>query len=73
MKSYVWLLCLLILGCSENPENYIEHIGGYWEIEKVIMPNGTKKEYRINETIDYITVNDSLKGFRKKLNATKHL
>lgn len=67
MKSYLWLLCFFVLGCSENPETYIEHIDGYWEIEEVILPNGSKKEYRFNETIDYISINDSLKGFRKKL------
>ncbi len=67
MKSYLWLLCFLVLGCSENPETYIEYIDGYWEIEEVILPNGSKKEYRFNETIDYISINDSLKGFRKKL------
>ena len=31
------------------------------------MADGSKKEYKFNETIDYISVNDSLKGFRKKL------
>ncbi|WP_179348663.1 lipocalin family protein [Winogradskyella pacifica] len=67
MKNYFWLLCLFIFSCSPNPEIYIEHVEGYWEIEEVTMANGSKKEYKFNETIDYISVNDSLKGFRKKL------
>ena len=58
---------LLIFSCSENPESYIQHVDGYWEIEKVTTAGGSKKEYKYNETIDYISVNDSLKGFRKKL------
>ncbi|MDN3492384.1 lipocalin family protein [Winogradskyella bathintestinalis] len=62
------LLGLLFISCSKNPENYIQHIEGYWEIQEVMMPDGSKKEYNFNETIDYISVNDSLKGFRKKLN-----
>ncbi len=37
MKTYLWLLCLFVLGCSENPETYIEHIEGYWEIEEVTL------------------------------------
>ena len=67
MKNYFWILLLLIFSCSENPETYIQHIDGYWEITEVIFPDGNKKEYTFNETIDYISVNDSLQGFRKKL------
>ena len=61
------LIAVVIFSCSKNPENYIKHIEGYWEIDEVTMADGSKKEYKFNETIDYISVNDSLKGFRKKL------
>ena len=61
------IVCITIFGCSKNPELYIEHINGYWEIESVILSNGTKKAYKVNQTIDYISINDSLKGFRKKI------
>lgn len=67
MKKLIWLFCIVLLGCSNNPESYIEHLNGYWEIEEVTLANGQKKTYKFNETIDYISVNDSLKGFRKKL------
>lgn len=67
MKKLIWLFCILILGCSNNPESYIEHLNGYWEIEEVTLADGQKKSYKFNETIDYIKINDSLKGFRKKL------
>lgn len=67
MRKFFCLLCLLSLNCSENPEIYLEHIEGYWEIQEVILSNGTKKQYQFNETIDYIQLNDSLLGFRKKL------
>ena len=67
MKNYFWLFCLLILSCSKNPEAHIPHIEGYWEIVEVTLPDGNKKEYKFNETIDYISINDSLHGFRKKL------
>ena len=67
MKRFLYFLCVLVFSCSENPESYIEYIDGYWEIEEVKLSDGTKKEYKFNETIDYIKVNDSLKGFRKKL------
>lgn len=61
------LLSLLLSNCSKQPEQFIKHLNGYWEIESVTLANGTKKEYKINTTIDFIEVNDSLKGFRKKM------
>jgi hypothetical protein len=67
--AYVVIILALVsvLGCSKNPEVYIQHIEGYWEIEKVTLSNGFEKNYKYNETIDYISINDSLKGFRKKM------
>ncbi|WP_296381343.1 lipocalin family protein [Winogradskyella sp.] len=67
MRKYLWTFCLLLVACSNNSESYIEHIEGYWEIKEVTLANGSKKEYKFNETIDYISLNDSLYGFRKKL------
>ncbi|OIQ23045.1 hypothetical protein [Lacinutrix sp. MedPE-SW] len=68
MKKIIFsLIFLVLLNCSNSPETFIDHVDGYWEIESVTLPDGTKKEYTINQTIDYIIVNDSLKGFRKKM------
>ena len=44
----------------------LNHLNGYWEIEKVIFPDGSVKEYSVSTTIDYIEYND-LSGFRKKV------
>lgn len=69
MKQVLSILFLTVLlgSCSKNPEQFIPHLEGYWEIERVTLADGTKKEYTINETIDFIALNDSLKGFRKKM------
>ena len=68
MRHYLWLLCLVILSCSKNPEEFVPHLEGYWEIESVTMPTGEKKEYKFSDTVDYIHLDqDSLKGYRKKL------
>ena len=68
MKYYLVMICAIcFFSCSPNPENYLEHLEGYWEIKEATLANGTKKQYKFNETIDYIKINDSLKGFRKKL------
>jgi hypothetical protein len=60
-------LTLLLFNCSNNPERYIPFLEGYWEITEVTLPDGTKKIYDFNNTVDYIKISDSLNGFRKKL------
>ncbi|HLV39293.1 hypothetical protein [Xanthomarina sp.] len=67
-KYLILILSMLVLSsCSKNPETYIEHLEGYWEIEEVTLPDGTKKKYTYNDTVDYINISDSLVGFRIKL------
>ena len=70
-SPFYFLLNALILitcfSCSNSPEDMIPHVSGYWEIEKVILEDGRQRDYGINLTIDYISINDSLQGFRKKL------
>ncbi|MDO6598114.1 hypothetical protein Q4512_14415 [Oceanihabitans sp. 2_MG-2023] len=68
MKPYAFLLLtLFIFSCSPNPETFIPHINGYWEIDEVILQDGSKKDYNYNDTIDYFEINDSFTGIRKKL------
>lgn len=69
MKLFLYscILCLF-LGCSKTPpQTYIPHLNGYWEIHEVILADGSKKTYPYSNTIDYIKLNDSLLGYRKKL------
>lgn len=66
-KTIPLLIVILFFSCTKSPESYIEHINGYWEIENVTLSNGMTKDYTISETVDFITINDSLKGFRKKM------
>jgi hypothetical protein len=69
MKKAVFILVFGILStsCNQKVTNEdIAKINGYWEIEKVLLPDGEKKEYKINEAIDYFEVKD-MKGFRKKV------
>jgi len=68
MKALSYIVIFILLSsCTKNPESFIEHLNGYWEIEKVVLPNGNTRSYTINETIDYIETTDRLTGFRKKL------
>jgi len=68
MRALLFIVVFFLLNsCSNNPESFIKHLNGYWEIENVTLPDGNKRSYSFNETIDYIKITDSLTGFRKKL------
>ena len=52
--SLLVLLILLLMGCTNAvKESDIKMMQGYWEIEKVVFPNGKEKEYKVNEIIDF--------------------
>lgn len=67
MKQFS-LLCLLafFMSCNSVSENKLTLLNGYWEIDSVEFPNGGKKEYKMNATVDYIKL-EELKGYRKKV------
>ena len=65
--SYLFILFLAIVSCNQTITNKdLAKLNGYWEIEKVIKPDGTKKIYKISETIDYFELKNNT-GFRKKV------
>lgn len=68
MKKILFLIVLgSVLSCKQNiTDADISNLNGYWEIEKVELPDGDKKEYKVNETIDFFKI-DGNKGFRKKV------
>jgi len=67
------LLGIFLVSCKQEiKENDINKINGYWEIEKVILKDGEKKDYKINETIDYFELRQAQSdkkwnGFRQKV------
>ena len=69
MKNTITILLfgLLLVSCKQSiTDKDIVKINGYWEIEKVILKDGEKKNYKVNETIDYFELKSN-KGFRQKV------
>lgn len=61
------LLFTIVTSCKQTiTKKDTEKINGYWEIEKVILADGSTKAYSVNETIDYFEIKNN-KGFRKKV------
>ena len=68
MKYLTLISLFFIISCNTSVgKEQLNLLNGYWEIKEVRFSDGTKKEYTINSTVDYITL-DSLNGFRKKVN-----
>lgn len=64
-KILIILVCISCIACEQNKIE-IEHLPGYWEISKAENTEGKSKEFPMNESIDYIVMEDS-NGFRKKV------
>ena len=63
----VVLLTTVLISCTSKPKKEdIAKLNGYWEIEKVDFPDGNKKEYQVNEFIDFISVKNN-SGNRQKV------
>ncbi|MDX1315549.1 MAG: hypothetical protein R3356_08610, partial [Eudoraea sp.] len=57
----------LLLGCSTKVDpDSLPLLNGYWEIEKVVFPDGSTKSYKVNTSIEYIEIKGR-EGFRKKM------
>jgi hypothetical protein len=75
MKNTItlFLSLLLLVSCSQSiTDKDIAKLNGYWEIKKVVLKDGEKKDYKINETIDYFQLRQAQSdkkwnGFRQKV------
>ena len=68
MKRFILsILTLVLFDCSNPPENLIPFLDGYWEINEVTQPDGSKKIFQFNDTMDFLEFSDSLNGYRRKL------
>ena len=68
MKRIIFLLvAVLVISCyDEVKKEDLKSLNGYWEIQHVTKADGDKKDYKVNETIDYFEVKNN-EGFRQKV------
>lgn len=66
-KILFFLFGIVLLGCQKNkPEEQLEHLTGYWEIDRVEVSEDSVVNYKVNATVDYLEF-DGNEGFRKKV------
>ncbi|NAY90478.1 hypothetical protein GTQ34_00980 [Muricauda sp. JGD-17] len=67
-RIFLFVAIVLLSGCKKNTLSGedLHYLNGYWEIIEVEFPDGAKKEYSVNPSIDFIQLNGN-EGFRKKM------
>jgi hypothetical protein len=64
---HIAILFFVFISCGKNiSHDDLNFLNGYWEIKEVVFPNGLKKEYTINEIVDFFQWNDTI-GSRTKV------
>lgn len=67
MKKLTFIFALfLVLSCSQNVEEKLALVNGYWEIASVTTSEGLTKEFSISQNVDFIEIKNK-KGIRKKV------
>jgi len=68
IRSIKMLLAAMVLtGCAEQkPKDQFPHLQGYWEITRVEINPDSVREYKFNETVDYIDL-DGTRGTKTKV------
>jgi hypothetical protein len=70
MKKTACLLfaTFIIFSCTQKvSKEETQKLNGYWEIEKVLMADGSEKDYKVNLMYDFFKIGKDYKGFRKKV------
>lgn len=72
MKKAALLLfvTLIFAACGKVSKEDTQKLNGFWEIEKVVLADGSEKEYTINTNYDFFEIDSNYKGFRKKATPT---
>ena len=66
-KIILFIFAVAAVSCSNQiSDEDLTKLNGYWEIETAVMPDGSKKEYAVNPTIDFFELKGK-EGFRKKV------
>ncbi len=63
----VLLISVCIFSCEkQDPNEQIQYLKGYWEIDHVDKPDGTVQDFKMNMILDFIEIKDST-GTRTKV------
>ena len=66
-KPLYGILLFFLIACFESIDVAdLPKLNGYWQIDKVVFPDGAIKAYEMSTTVDFIQM-EGTSGFRKKV------
>lgn len=66
-KISLLFVSIVLISCHASvSKDDVKKLNGYWEIKKVELSSGEKKDFNVNETIDYFEIKNN-EGFRQKV------
>jgi len=66
-KLGLFFVSIVLISChGEVRKEDLKKLNGYWEIKQVKLSDGEKKDYKVNETIDFFELNGN-NGYRQKV------
>jgi len=67
MKYFISILFIILTSCTNKVTQHdIQHLNGYWDIDKVASADKKITEYGANSTIDFYFISEQNEGYRKK-------
>lgn len=69
MKKIIILFFItsILVSCGRVSKEETQKLNGYWEIEKVLLADGSEKDYKVNLVYDFFEIDENYRGFRKKV------
>lgn len=65
-KIYFLTFLFLLTSCTSVEKEDLQNLNGYWEITKVIQPDGKEMDFNINTIYDFYEIDTNYKGIYKK-------
>ncbi|NMH29271.1 lipocalin family protein [Flavobacterium silvaticum] len=62
----ILVVSLMLSSCAKVSKEDLSLLNGYWQIEKVVLADGTDKDYSANTSYDYFEIKGT-SGFRQKV------
>lgn len=70
MKKLLWILLLILaVSCTSSNNEKIKNLNGYWTIDIVVKPDGSKKEFPFTNHMDFFEVNGNY-GVKTRVSPT---
>jgi hypothetical protein len=65
VTRYLFVFVALVMySCNNSTADQVVHLEGYWDIEKVVLEDGSEKEFPFSNHMDFFNIEGS--------NGTKH-